>query len=518
MSVETYEQIPYQSKPFPQATAERMAVVARLFGLCPVPPSRARVLEIGCAGAGNIIPRAAVHPGATFVGIDPGQRHIHEARHTADLLGLTNLTVSQRGVEDLTDADGPFDYIVCHGVFSWVSQDIRSRLLERCGALLSAEGVAYISYNTLPGWNTRQTLRDAMLFHSELFDEPSEKVGQARAMVEFLAECSPGSGGLWHRLLEAEVEALSDRPDDYIFHEHLSTNNDPVYVRDFIAAAAEAGLAYLGETDLAHMMSLGLPARVRSVIDAVSNSQARKQQYLDFLHNRAFRCSLLVPADKAVHGPLTWENTRGLWVASGLRPVDDPDAPERAVFEGAGGARLASDSPWLVAAWSILAERSGVPLAFEDWVAQTADRVGDPPNDIEEFLGTNLLYAHVQGLAWLWPEPIALDGHRAERPTAFPVAQLQSISGSDWATTRLHERYPLDALDHHLLALCTGSQTRDDMVAALATLAREGRVTVHDDANNPVGDELLEAAVRELLDDRLLLMGRRGLLDAGGAP
>ena len=57
-----YDRIPYRSLPYPLTRPAHIAAIAQTFGLAVPAVTTARVLEIGCAGGGNIIPLAAAFP------------------------------------------------------------------------------------------------------------------------------------------------------------------------------------------------------------------------------------------------------------------------------------------------------------------------------------------------------------------------------------------------------------------------------------------------------------------------
>lgn len=521
MAVETYEEVPYASRPYAYATPDRLATVARLHGLRPPDVRTARVLEIGCSEGGNLIPRALVYPDATFVGIDPGAHHIREAHRVTEALGLRNITFERRGVEDLVEADGPFDYIICHGVYSWVDEAVQGEILRACHRFLVPNGVAYVSYNTLPGWNVRRTMRDAMLFHVEPLEAADQRIAQSRAMLAFLAESTPAGLAGWKRMLQQELDLVEGADDHYLFHDHLSPNNRPVYVRDFIGSAEGAGLRYLGEAELGEGLAIGLDESVQRAIDAVATTPARRQQYIDFLVNRAFRRSLLIRRDGPAPAGLDWTAVRDLWVGSDLGLPDDVSrAFEEGVettFVGSANRTMTTASNAVKVGWMALAARYPDTIAFMDWVDLISERVGVPVEELAEGLARNLVYAYGRRLAELFVRPAAMSGHLVERPRAFAMARLQALAHCKWATTRRHECYQMDVLDHHLLAMCDGRLTRDDMVAALAELARHDVVSVRNDDDTPVADDRVEDVVRELMDERLTKLGQLGLLESDQA-
>src|ERR1700754_323283 len=65
-----YDALPYPAMPITYTQPSHLAALAMLFGLSPANAEHARVLELGCASGGNIIPLASRFPNAHFVGID----------------------------------------------------------------------------------------------------------------------------------------------------------------------------------------------------------------------------------------------------------------------------------------------------------------------------------------------------------------------------------------------------------------------------------------------------------------
>jgi tRNA G46 methylase TrmB len=118
----SYDAIPYQSAAFSQTHPDRLATLARMFGLSPPDVTACRVLELGCAGGGNLIPMAANLPDSEFVGIDLSQRQVDEAHDAVGALGLRNIRIEQASILEVDEGWGQFDYLLCHGVFSWVER------------------------------------------------------------------------------------------------------------------------------------------------------------------------------------------------------------------------------------------------------------------------------------------------------------------------------------------------------------------------------------------------------------
>ena len=141
-----YDDVPYTSKPFPQSQPPRLAALAKLFGLTPPDVAHARVLELGCASGGNLIPLAAAFPDAEFLGLDLSPKQIADGTARIARSGLTNIRLIQQSIADVTRGLGQFDYIICHGVYSWVPADVRDSILRVTHDNLSENGVALANF------------------------------------------------------------------------------------------------------------------------------------------------------------------------------------------------------------------------------------------------------------------------------------------------------------------------------------------------------------------------------------
>src|SRR4051794_8482790 len=136
----SYDEVPYHSRPIYPTHPDCIATVGALMGVPVVPLTRCRVLEIGCAAGGNLLPMALQLPEARFVGLDLSTRQIEEGEATRRALGIDNARLLAMSLTDLDASFGQFDYILCHGVFSWVPRPVQERILEICRAHLSPNG------------------------------------------------------------------------------------------------------------------------------------------------------------------------------------------------------------------------------------------------------------------------------------------------------------------------------------------------------------------------------------------
>lgn len=263
MTQRAYDAVRYPTYPRIETHPDRLAAVAILHGMKPAPVTASRVLEIGCGDGGNLIPMAYFLPGSRFYGVDLARTAVADGRQAVRGLRLRNVELTEGDFREL--GAGEFDYIIAHGLYSWVPFEARDALLATCRERLAPHGVVYVSYNTWPGRHARHILREMMLYHVRDIRSPRRRMAEARKLLRAIAT--------------PEAREMAERSDDLLFHDDLAPVNDPVWFRDFAAHAQRHGLQYLGEAG-------GGP-----------REPAGMEQHTDFVRMRAFRQSLLCRED-----------------------------------------------------------------------------------------------------------------------------------------------------------------------------------------------------------------------------
>src|SRR5829696_5245443 len=168
-----YDAVRYSNYPYGQTHPDRLGTVAVLYGLHPPDPFTARVLEIGCGAGGNLIAMAAATPGIRALGFDLAAGPVADGQRAIAEIGLENVELRHGDVRAVTDL-GEFDYVIAHGVYSWIPADARDALLATIREHMVPNGIAYISYNAEPGGYFRRMLRDAGLWHARGVDPGDE--------------------------------------------------------------------------------------------------------------------------------------------------------------------------------------------------------------------------------------------------------------------------------------------------------------------------------------------------------
>jgi SAM-dependent methyltransferase len=324
MTTTAYDEVRYSNYPYAQTHPDRLATVAILHGLAAPDPFRARVLEVGCGAAGNLLAMAAATPGIRAVGVDLAASAIEEGRAAVDVVGLTNLELQQGDVRSLTRGElGEFDYIVAHGVYSWIPADAREALLALIASHLSPDGIAYVSYNANPGGYFRRMLRDAGLWHARGIEDPLERAAKAQELYVFLRRQRATEADMYGQLIERLVPALASGPLYRLVHDDLSEFWEPVWFSDFAGHLDEHGLAFVGEADLSGLRSELMPEDVEPEIWRFAKGDRMAfEQYSDLMIPRVFRQSVIARAGREIAIEPAPENAARLhWAA---RPNAEP--------------------------------------------------------------------------------------------------------------------------------------------------------------------------------------------------
>ena len=445
----SYDAVPYESFPFAQSHPARMSGMAKLFGLPAPDIATARVLELGCSFGGNLLPLAMRYPEAQFVGADLSQVHINYANQIGTELGVKNITFRQANILDLAKESEQYDYIITHGVYSWIPPEVQNAMLELYGKQLSPEGVGYISYNVYPGWKMREVVREMMLFHVGHLTDHKTKLAQARAILQYAGKLHANNQAAFGRLMAEEANLLMRCSDSYIYHEHLEANNRPCYFHEFVAASAKHGLSYLGESALSDMLPDRHGADLANTARQISDGNIIAcEQYVDLLTNRAFRQTLLVRAERApmVQRALSATSFHDLHISAQLKVANpepvlqttkSPQAAVHAVYTDAHGRQINANQAHAKVMIDTLVAASPYTVPFArvvDAVAAFATAAG-MPLDAGPYVASELAVLLGQGVATLYGEPMARPA--LEHAHVAPYARWHAARGNV-VTNALH--------------------------------------------------------------------------------
>lgn len=299
-----YSELGYKSMPFPYTTPATLEAYAALVGISAPNPKTARVLELGATYGGNIISQALFNPDATFVGIELSQEQVEKGNEVITNAGLTNVSLIQSDIASIGSEIGTFDYIIAHGVYSWVDDGVKEALLRLIDEHLAEDGIAYVAYNTYPGWHTMEEVRQLMMFSNRdktQFNH-KEKVLHGKTIGSIVGSQILKYDNLKERNSKflGALRSVMQKDEYYVGHDHLEPNNDPVYFYQFNDHLGAHNLAYLCDADLTLSMVRSFDADIADTLDKLApNDHVAQEQYLDFMLDTTFRKSIICKAKHA---------------------------------------------------------------------------------------------------------------------------------------------------------------------------------------------------------------------------
>ncbi|GHB95987.1 methyltransferase regulatory domain-containing protein [Thermomonas carbonis] len=524
-----YDVLEYPSHVHPQAHPSRLAAIARLHGISAASPRACHLLEVGCGDGLQLLTLAMAYPHSRFVGVDLSQAAITRGEATRRRLGLENLTLVAADLMTWDPGPDPYDYIVAHGFFSWVPDVVRDRLLALCRQALSPAGIAYVSYNALPGCHLRRLMWDMLRHHTCDIDDPRERITAARDLLASLESDVAGSQ-VYGDAVRSEARDLLRRTEtSVLFHDDLAYTNQPFSITDFASRASHQQLRYLGEADYHEISDAGLTEDARErLAQRAGGDRLQREQYLDYLKGRRFRQTLLCHADAPMLDTADPSMARGLFAVGHLR-TDDADGNAIDLAEGVAarfhsgdGAMLATDHPVIKAALAMVGNAFPAALAFEQVLAGARDASLSQAGVQEDaaVLADAWTAAFGLGLLTLHCDPPTFATEAGPKPKANALARMQVDAGSDLVTSLRPSMIRIDSrLALELIRLLDGRRDREqllhDLAERMAALPADDADGNGEDKPHPHDPAWWRQALAGQLEAGLLQTARMGLLETG---
>jgi methyltransferase-like protein/SAM-dependent methyltransferase len=487
---ERYDVVPFPSLPIARTQPDYLETIARLRGLQPAPAPRARVLELGCASGQNLIPLAERFPDASFVGVDLSGNQIAAARHVAAEIQLSNVAFLHQDLLTLDNQLGTFDYIIAHGVYSWVEEPVRDKLLAICRDHLAPHGMAYVSYKTYPGWRIHDMFRNLMLYDTRMATTPKDIMTRARLALDFIEKCVVGERS-YEQLVQEELAPLLRQGDAYLWHDHLAPFSHPVLFEQFLEHAGNHGLQLAGDAILGIRPTDFINQETENELAVLTPNLIKREQYRDVLRNRSMRQTLLCRADAPLSPTMPADTLTGMYLSAAIRPESPVDlrSGEPSKFTTAAGLTVTTPLPLAKAALLVLGERFPAYVPTPALIEAAIERVQalggqtSGPRDISR-LQDNLMQCVLGNAVELHSNPAPFATTVSERPLGSPLARWQAPR-SDVLTNRRHEAIACDLFDRYLLSLLDGNRTHADLIELLVQASESGQLVVTDDQRQP---------------------------------
>ncbi len=453
------------------------------------------MLELGCGDGGNLLSLAQALPGAQLVGIDAAAGAIERGRKLARDAGLENVELHCLDLEALPEGDelgegGGFDYILSHGVYSWIPPRVRVALLAGVRRHLAPMGVAYVSYNAYPGSYLRDMARDILGYHVRAIDDPQAKLAAAQELMRTIVAIDTPSP--YAVVLREHMERMLRYSTALLFHDDLAEISTPFYFHEFVEHAEQHRLAFLAEADLFESQMRDVPASAEQLMAGLPDDVVVREQYLDFFKNRMFRQTLLCHADAPVTRALDDAEIEGFAVYSAVREEEGgadqksghgQESGSGTTFTTPEGYTITSSEPLVQGAMRALAETWPQALDFEELLEHALRAAGGPPEGGENAsptdgqawtelvrarLRTVLLQAYLARIVMLQGCAPPLVSRASERPLASPLARAQCAAGAAAVSSLLHANVRLEGeLEARVLVLLDGTRDRVAMLREL---------------------------------------------------
>ena len=264
----------------------------------------ATYLELGCGQGFGLNLLAAANPDMTFWGVDfhPGQ--VDNARRLAEAAGLANVTFEDFSFEQVLDLpEGRLpkcDVIALHGIMSWISPENRALIVRILDRLLKPGGMAYVSYNALPGWSSLVPLQHFVSeFVARQPGPPQASILPAfRAASQMLEAHAFGFESIAG--LKSVINDALGRDPAYLVHEYLNAHAQPFFHADMARLLEPARLTFVASASIADdLVRLAAPAEMQAlVLDA--QDPIWRETLLDFARPKTFRRDIFVRGPNAL--------------------------------------------------------------------------------------------------------------------------------------------------------------------------------------------------------------------------
>jgi SAM-dependent methyltransferase len=493
---DTYDQQPYSQFTWEFTHPGRLAATARLRGLDPPSVATARVLELGCASGTNLLPMAEQLPGASFVGLDRSAVQVAQGRALKQAVGVDNLTFVQGDLDDPALLDhpalqGPFDYVIAHGLYTWVSPVAQSAVLA-LAARLSSGGVAFLSADVLPGARLRQMSRDLL----QCFDDPTapvqRRLGVAQRVLQTVGTAQPDSSAMGAQVRHDARRAQTLDPA-FLLHDRLSGHYHPALLRSVVEAASAHGLQFLGDA-LPSAMVPSLPQEVAVLLDAQGAGHLQRLQATDLVHSAAFRRILLTPAGPGLCWPTRLDVLGSLHIWGRVRA--ESVAGDEATGVEAG----------------CLDQITGVHPAS----TQLANLAPTP--DDRARVSAVVRGAWLAGAVVLSTLPSPAAAELTDRPRVLRLTRFQAAAKARRLVNAQQGLVAVDALDRALLKAMDGTRTPEALLGVAVHDALLGELPVSRDGTPVTEPGQLRQILAEPVSEALEGLVRTGFVLRHDAP
>lgn len=251
--------------------------------------------DLGCGNGVTVAALAQLFPHASFYGVDFNKDHVANGRSLASGAKLSNVSFIEADFTKLEEQALPaFDYVVMHGVYSWIDPETRDRVRMFLAKSVKPGGVVYVSYDCMPGWAALAPLREMMLQHTRGL--VTDSATKASAGLDFIKYLRDNKAGFFedNPPLKAFVDEIAAQDIRYVAHEFFGAAIKPYYFREVAGEMRSAGLQYAGSAVMnLNFIDLAAPPEFRALLSK-SPTRLDYESTGDFVRNQRFRKDVFV--------------------------------------------------------------------------------------------------------------------------------------------------------------------------------------------------------------------------------
>jgi ubiquinone/menaquinone biosynthesis C-methylase UbiE len=420
------------------------------------------MLELGCGDGGNLIPLAEAYPQSNFVGIDISEGAIQKGRTEIAELGLHNVTLLQGDLSNTAVDEGTYDYVVCHGVYSWVAPEVQRAILKTGRLALTPSGVFLVTYNTLPGWRQRGIVRDILgVGAGSRSDHPLERCALGLDFLKLVSKEKSAITASFGAYISEALERLASSDPSYIHEEFLGQHNEPLLFTDFISRAKHEGLQFLTEARVVMMSSDDLSPAVQEYLEGLGADYVAREQALDIFRNRTFRETLLCRGEASVDRGLSIDVFKSLQLTSLYAAIDSRDLT-RGFRERTSGREIVTPPGDCTNLLGIIDSFAARGACFAD--------IFDRSRISMDLAERDLLIAAVtlwrSGFIEVTTSPLSSLERDFDTVTVTQYARLQARSHPK-VTSRTHDSYSLSELERKAILMVEAAMSKRALVTLL---------------------------------------------------
>ncbi len=288
----TYDQTPYEGHFYSETSLDHIARIAQSMNWQPPLIAEAQVLELGCGDGSNLIGLAAQFTSTEFFGIDFSSVQIQMAEKSARDRKLSNIKFAQADLNTWKPSE-KYSYILCHGVYSWVSVSIQNKILEITRDFLTENGIAFVSFNVLPGWHLRTYIRDVLIWMNKDLNNPGSSLEDGKTFLNAIAQDMLQKNRKYAGYFAYELDLIKDKSSNYLVHEYLEPENKAFYFSDFVKEIKRFNLRYIGDARINGYQKNEFSGHLAQVLEQKKDDPLWVEQTLDLIRNRSFRRALI---------------------------------------------------------------------------------------------------------------------------------------------------------------------------------------------------------------------------------